>query len=95
MSYVREIVRGLVENRLSDYDEAIGPPTKAHAIKLVTNPLYARRNRNIKQEQHHYDKLRAWSQHHNIDMENTINGVQKHLRSSVAAGMQGLLDVDK
>ena len=80
------IIRNLVEARLN---EGVGPPTKEHAIKLVRNLLLHRRNNNLKGEQRAHEKLAAWSQHHNIDMENTIKGVTDHLKKNSVAAIMG------
>jgi hypothetical protein len=91
MSYILQALNQLEHSYLGDMVEAIGPPTKAHAIKLVKNLLTHRRNGNVKGEQDAHEKLVAWSQKHNINMDNTIKGATTHLGHSVAALMGGIV----
>ena len=66
--------------------------SKEQAIVQVKNYLYAKRSGNLKREQAAYEKLRDWCQKNNVNMENAIAGVTKHLgNTSVSAIMNSLV----
>lgn len=66
-------------------------PTKAQAIKLVSNLLMARRNANMKAEQRAYDALRNWCVKFNVNMENTIQGAKRELQQRVGPIMNSIV----
>jgi hypothetical protein len=50
------------------------------AVRMVKALLIARRNNNVKQEQHAYEKLWQWTQKKGYDFTEVYEGTVRHLK---------------
>lgn len=64
---------------------------KKKIINIVENILLARRNGNIKREQHYYNLFMEFCEKHNINQENAFEGAKNHLKTRIAPIMNGLV----